>query len=69
MFEAVLIACLLGDPRQQCITASDLRGPYPSAEQCETRLVEMIISSRNIWRMLNQPFVITETTCIKHNGI
>lgn len=68
MFEAMLIACLMGDPNQ-CMTVTDTRGPYKTDERCEQRIVEMIISARDIWEEHGIPFAIVKTSCDKKNSI
>lgn len=68
MFEAMLVACLMGNPNQ-CITATDTRGPYLTAERCETRIMEMIKSSLEIWKESGLPFVIVHTDCKKIKSI
>tara|TARA_R110002050_G_scaffold53920_2_gene122412 strand:+ start:529 stop:750 length:222 start_codon:yes stop_codon:yes gene_type:complete len=40
MFEAMVIACLMGNP-EQCKAFYDTRGPYISMEICKSRLEEM----------------------------
>lgn len=68
MFEAMLIACLMGNPKQ-CITATDTRGPYLTGERCEIRIMEMIESSFEIWKEAGLPFVVVHTACKKIKSI
>jgi len=68
MFEAMLIACLMGNPKQ-CITVTDTRGPYLTGERCEIRIMEMIESSFEIWKEAGLPFVVVHTACKKIKSI
>lgn len=68
MFEAALIACLIGNPKH-CMQATDVRGPYPTAEECEERLAEMTRDAITMWKEFGAPIMIVNTGCKKRKSI
>ena len=45
MFEAFVLACLLGQPQlpQYCEELKDIRGPYKTKNQCLARIFEIVV--------------------------
>jgi len=68
MYEAALLACLMGNPKH-CMEATDIRGPYPTAEQCEERLVEMTRDTIKMWKEFGAPILIVRTGCKERKSI
>lgn len=44
MFEAFVLACLMGQPHlpQYCEELKDIRGPYETKDQCLARVFEIV---------------------------
>lgn len=66
MFTAMIIACHIASA-DSCMTATDNRGPYETAERCEQRIVEMVRDVQAVWKQNNMPMVFRWTGCIKNN--
>lgn len=42
MFEALVLICLNGDMKQQCMEAADTYGPYKTEDECRERVAKMV---------------------------
>ena len=48
MFEAVVLACLMGQPTM-CVEAQDARGPYQTEAECVMRVHQMVTAMQLVF--------------------
>jgi len=67
MYTAVILAChaiMSG----ACFQLVDNRGPYPTAEQCEVRIEEMVKDTIVMWHKHNAPILVKGWKCEQDVG-
>jgi len=62
MFTAIVMICQLYT--NNCLIASDTRGPYTTFEECEVRIIEMLTE---LSEMMG-PFELRHQACKKNEG-